>query len=249
MSQHSAACCSIPPVIVEGYEPKGQYITIDGMKTYVTGPADAKKAILVIFDIFGFYPQTLQGADILANSDKDAKYKVFVPDWFEGKPADISWYPPDTKEKGEKLGNFFSTTGAPPKTIQRVPKVVEELKSQNSGVDSWGLLGFCWGGKVTTLSSTSGSVFKAAAIAHPAMVDPNDAPNVAIPFAFLASKDEDPQAVAQFKENLKVKNYVETFPDQIHGWMAARSNLKDPKVKAEYERGYKTVLTFFHDNL
>lgn len=27
-----------------------------------------------------------------------------VTDFFDGKPADISWYPPDTKEKGELLG-------------------------------------------------------------------------------------------------------------------------------------------------
>ena len=31
-----------------------------------------------------------------------------MPDFFDGKPADISWYPPDTDEKGKKLGEFFS---------------------------------------------------------------------------------------------------------------------------------------------
>jgi hypothetical protein len=30
---HSKACCNLPPVIVEGYEPKGKYETINGMKT------------------------------------------------------------------------------------------------------------------------------------------------------------------------------------------------------------------------
>lgn len=57
----------------------------------VTGPAEATKAILVIMDIFGFFEQTLQGADILATSDTEQKYKVFIPDWFHGNPADISW--------------------------------------------------------------------------------------------------------------------------------------------------------------
>ena len=57
----------------------------------VTGPASAKTAILVIYDIFGFFPQTLQGADILANSDKNHTYQVFMPDFFEGEPADIAW--------------------------------------------------------------------------------------------------------------------------------------------------------------
>ena len=95
MSLHSAACCSVPPVVSKGYSEKGKYITVDGLKTYATGPSDAKKAILVVYDIFGFFPQTIQGADILAYGDKENQYQVFMPDFFEGSPADISWYPPD----------------------------------------------------------------------------------------------------------------------------------------------------------
>jgi len=29
-----------------------------------------------------------------------------MPDFFDGKPADISWYPPDNEEKGKKLGEY-----------------------------------------------------------------------------------------------------------------------------------------------
>lgn len=103
-STQSKACCTVPPVVSEGYQAKGDYITIDGMKTYATGPKDAKSALLVVYDIFGFFPQTLQGADILAHADKEHQYQVFMPDFFDGKPADISWYPPDNEEKGKKLG-------------------------------------------------------------------------------------------------------------------------------------------------
>lgn len=95
MSLHSAACCSVPPVVSKDYSQKGKYITVDGLKTYATGPPDAKKAILIIYDIFGYFPQTIQGADILAYGDKENQYQVFMPDFFEGSPADISWYPPD----------------------------------------------------------------------------------------------------------------------------------------------------------
>lgn len=95
-TMQSHACCTVPPVISKGYDAKGTYTTIDGMKTYTTGPSDAKKAILVIYDIFGFKDQTLQGADILATSDKENQYQVFMPDFFEGKPVDINDYPPDT---------------------------------------------------------------------------------------------------------------------------------------------------------
>jgi hypothetical protein len=79
MSTQSKACCSVPPVVSEGYKEKGEWITINGMKTYATGPKDAKSALLVVYDIFGFFPQTLQGADILAHSDKDHQYQVFMP--------------------------------------------------------------------------------------------------------------------------------------------------------------------------
>lgn len=105
---------------------------------------------MIIYDIFGFCDQTLQGADILAHSDKEHQYQVFVPDFFFGKPADQSWYPPDTKEKGEKLGAFFQGPGAPPKTAEKIPKIVKEITEKTGGdITTWGALGLCWGGKVT----------------------------------------------------------------------------------------------------
>ncbi|KAI9739208.1 MAG: hypothetical protein M1834_007421 [Cirrosporium novae-zelandiae] len=246
MPELSKACCSIPPIISKGYNPKGKYETIAGFKTYVTGPADAKKAILMVFDIFGFFPQTLQGADILAYSDEHTKYRVYMPDWFEGEPMDISNYPPDTDEKKEKLGKFFATKAAPPKTVENVKKVMAELKGK---ADSWAGLGMCWGGKVISLSAQPGTPFKAVAECHPAMVDPKDAEGVSIPLCMLASKDEPVEDVKNFEKALKAPHYVETFSDQIHGWMGARSDLESPRVREEYERGYKTLLHFFHEHL
>lgn len=81
------------------------------------------------------------------------------------------------------------------------------------------------------------------------MVSPADAEKITIPFIMLPSKDEPKDDVEKFEKNLKVKNQVEWFPTQIHGWMAARADLDSPEVKKEYERGYETVLEFFHANL
>jgi dienelactone hydrolase len=252
MSLHSAACCTVPPVVAKDYSPKGKYTTVSGLKTYETGSSGSKHAILVIYDIFGFFPhfpQTIQGADILAYGDKEKEYQVFIPDFFEGKPADISWYPPDTEEKGKKLGEFFEGVAAPPKHVKKVPELVEEIKKANPGIESFGVVGYCWGGKIVNLVSQSGTPFKAAATAHPAMVDPADAPKVTIPIAVLPSKDEDKVAVNAYEKALKVDHIVEWFPTQTHGWMAARSNLEDEEVKKEYERGYKILLDFFHTHL
>lgn len=78
-STQSHACCTVPAVVDHDYKEKGEFVTIAGMKTYATGPSDASKAILVVYDIFGFFPQTLQGADILAYGDKEQNYRVYIP--------------------------------------------------------------------------------------------------------------------------------------------------------------------------
>jgi len=51
-----------------------------------TGSDDATKGIVVIYDIFGYFDQTIQGADILATSDDYHKYKVVIPDWYSCIP-------------------------------------------------------------------------------------------------------------------------------------------------------------------
>lgn len=245
----SEACCNTPAVVSHGYKEKGQWTEVAGMKTYTTGPSSAKQALLVVYDIFGFFPQTLQGADILAHADQEHQYQVYMPDFFDGKPADISWYPPDNKEKGEKLGEFFKTSAAPPKTLERIPKVIQEIQSKNSNIKEWGIVGYCWGGKIVSLSSGKNSAFKAAAAAHPAMVDPNDAKNVSIPFCLLPSKDEDKEAVEGFEKNLTVPHHLQWFDDQVHGFMAARGDLSQQNVKEKYEQGYKVLLDFFHKHM
>jgi len=249
-STQSQACCNTPAIVGKGYNEKGSYITVDGMKTYATGPSSATRGILVVFDIFGFFPQTLQGADILAHSDSEKQYQVFMPDFFEGKPADISWYPPQTDEQKEKLGAFFQNQAAPDKTVPRVPKVIKEIQSKHPEIKEWGVVGYCWGGKIVNLVSQNGTPFKSAAVAHPAMVDAKDAPNLTIPILVIPSSGEDKNDVAAYEKELKVKHEVDhRFEAEIHGFMAARSNLEDPKQAAAYEKGYQKLLSWFHETM
>jgi len=248
MSKHSEACCKIPPVIADNYTPKGKYIELNGLKTYVTGPSSAQVAILSVYDIFGFYPQTIQGADILAHGDADASYMVFIPDFFEGSPADLAWYPPDTDEKGAKLGEWFKSA-APPKHLPKIPGIVDAAQKYNENIRTWGIIGYCWGGKMTSLLAGKATAFKAAVQTSPAMVDAADAEKVQIPMMMLASKDEPKADVEKYDASLTVPKHVETFSDQVHGFMSARGDLNDSKGKAEYERGYQLALEFFHKHL
>lgn len=63
------------------------------------------------------------------------------------------------------------------------------------------------------------------------MVDPKDAEGIRMPLILLASMEEPEDAVRKFEETLQGPKYVETFKDQVHGWMAARADLEDARVK------------------
>jgi len=247
MATQSHACCTVPPVQIE-YTPKGKYIEVEGLKTYATGSTDAKRGIIVVYDIFGYYPQTLQGADILAHGDHEQPYQVFMPDLFGENACPIEWYPPDNPDKEKKIGEWFGKYAQPPDHLPKLKKIVEKLKSER-GIDTWAVLGYCWGGKIANVLSQGESLFKAGASVHPAMVDTGDAEKLSIPFAMLPSGDEDKEACEKHKAAQKTPGILEFFPTQVHGWMAARADLKKEDVKKEYERGYKVLLDFYHDHV
>lgn len=138
---HSEACCNIPPIVSSGYAKKGDYETLDGRKTYVTGPtADATRGILVIMDIFGFFDQTIQGCDILATADDHHKYAVFMPDAFDGAPLPIGLFPPDNEEKQKKLGEFFGKN-SPPSFVPKAHAVVKAAQEKYPNIKEWGVVG------------------------------------------------------------------------------------------------------------
>ena len=83
----------------------------------------------------------------------------------------------------------------------------------------------------------------------PARVDPEDAKKITIPFATLASSGESAETVEVFDKALTTPKMTHIFGDQVHGWMSARADLKDAKVKKEYERGYQIALEFFGEHL
>ncbi|KAJ5817124.1 hypothetical protein N7447_009357 [Penicillium robsamsonii] len=252
MSPTSAACCSIPPVIPTAYHAKGEFRSIDGLKTYVTGPQSATKAILVIYGMQALL--VISSGSLSRQSKAVISYRLETsrntvcscPTFFEDEPADIAWFPPTCIAHEQNLDNFFRTKAVPDKVLSRLPGIVAAAnKLATSGqFDSWSILGYCWGGKMACLASGQGSLFKAAIQCHPAMLAVEDASSVTVPMAVLASKDESVKDVESFCNNLRVPNYVETFPTQIHGWMAARSDLQDIEVRRKYEQGYRTVLKF-----
>ena len=128
------------------------------------GPSNATRAIIAIYDVFGFVPQTLQGADLLSHS---VNALVLVPDFFKGNPLPLSLYPPDTDEKKKIAGQFMQVTGNIDANLTKLGELAQEAKGAYRDVKGWGCYGLCWGGKVAVLKSAAGTPFKAAGTAHP----------------------------------------------------------------------------------
>ncbi|KAJ9651933.1 hypothetical protein H2198_008796 [Neophaeococcomyces mojaviensis] len=200
MQIQSKACCSRPPVTLSGgydYVVKGEYVDFNGMKTYVTGKPDVKRGIFLFYDVFGLYIQALKGADILAMDyeqypDGAGDFKVFMPDWWGDNPQDLKLFPPKTPEEIKKINAFFVTGPAnPEKAKPLVQPLFQAIRAKHPEITEWAVMGFCWGGKMTAMSSQPDTIFKAAAQCHPSLVDPNDISEIKIPMVVLPSMDED----------------------------------------------------------
>ncbi|ODM16879.1 hypothetical protein SI65_07844 [Aspergillus cristatus] len=221
------ACRTIPPVIPQGYTPKGTYQSLAGLNTYITGPRDTTTAIINIYDIFGLSPQTIQGADILSTR---LNALVLLPDFFHGDGAKHEWLPADTEEKMSALMGF-----------------VESKADIKTNV---GVLGEAV--KVAVLASGEGTPFAATAQVHPGRLDTSDAEKLTIPHLILASKDEPADAVNGYADIISKNGHgglVETYEAMWHGWMGARADLDKEESLKEYVRGYAQAAEFFEKYL
>ncbi|KAG8854004.1 hypothetical protein FRB96_007867 [Tulasnella sp. 330] len=253
---------SIPPVITDGYKEKGEYKEYAGLRTYFTGPTNTGRTILVFYDIFSFFPQTMQGADIIASSTKSL---VLMPDFFRGETLDISVYPPKNDDDRKKVAAFLSTWPNPNDRMADVVTVVEALKKD--GRTKLGVMGFCWGGKIAILSGATGS-FEACAAIHPAMasaeaakdmtslvapfiVSADYANDLKVPVALFISKDESEEEAEKFVGALSSKpfaskNVYKRYGSMRHGFAAARANFQDPEALREYEDVFVRLSQFFN---
>ncbi|QKX52965.1 uncharacterized protein TRUGW13939_00036 [Talaromyces rugulosus] len=241
------ACNTIAPVMAVGYEPKGDWVEVAALKTYIAGDkSTATKAIVEVYDIFGPSNQTLQGADLLAAA---LNAIVLVPDLLKGEYAQYTWFanptPENTALKNAFMGKVMMAFGP---YVELLASVVIDAKAKFDGISSWGGLGLCWGGKVTVLLSGPESVYNTSAQVHPGALAKADAEKISIPHILLASNGEDPEVVKEYKAILEGEGkpgVVETYPTMHHGWMGTRANLNNPENLREYERGYNQVAAYF----
>jgi len=252
MTTHNTnvACCTIPAVLSD-YTPKGTFKSLGSFdKVYVTGPDASTNAIVCVYDIFGYFPQTQQGADIIAST---LNTTVYMPDFFEPDgPFPHDPFPPTTDEGKQALQNFFGTTANPPKNVEKLIEFGKVLKT--NGAKKIGVYGFCWGGKVSILASGENTPFSAVSIIHPAMLSVEDSSKLTVPLAIYPSKDESSEDYDKIVEVLSKKPFASQcdhkyYSTMHHGWAAARADLKNEENKKEFEDVYTKITTFFKTTL
>jgi len=245
----NAACCSIPPVQSE-YTPKGTFKSVgDFKKVYVTGES-TDTAIVCVYDIFGYFPQTQQGADIIASTLKTV---VYMPDFFEpNAPFPSEDFPPSTDAGKKALQEFFGGTANPQAAVKKLTAFGNTLKS--GGAKKVGAYGFCWGGKVSLSAGGESTPFESVSIVHPAMLSVDDANKLTVPLGIYISKDEPVdeyikvlEAIA--KKPFATKNDNKYYANMFHGWAAARADLKNQDNKEEFENLYTRLAEFFSKTL
>jgi len=248
----NVACCTIPAVHSD-YTPKGSYKSLGGFqKVYVTGPEKSANAIVSVYDIFGFFPQTQQGADLIAST---LRTTVYMPDFFEPKePFPTSRHPPKDDADKQALQDFFGPDGAanPRANIQKLLKFAETLKAD--GFKSVGAYGFCWGAKICISAGTEGTPLSSVAMVHPAMLSADDAEKLAIPLAMYITKDESIDEYNKIKDIIVKKPFAsksdsKNYENMFHGFGSARADLKKEDNKKEFEDVYSKLATFFGNTL
>ena len=116
-----------------------------------------------------------------------------MPVFFGDSPADIANYPPKTPVQTKAITDFMTGPADPNKTVPLVLPLLEDMKKKHPHIESWAILGFCWGGKIAALHSQKGTPFKVSAQCHPSLLEQDDATKVTIPHVVLPSMDEVPE--------------------------------------------------------
>jgi len=216
----------------------------------VTGPDVSDNAIICVYDIFGYFPQTQQGADLIASA---LKTTVYMPDFFEPhSPFPAEKFPPRTPDAKAELQAFFAGTANPTASLNKLVAFGHNLKAD--GKKKVGVYGFCWGAKVTLLGGKEDTPFTSLATIHPAMLSAEDAQKLTIPLAIYISKDESVDEYNKIlqilsKKPFAVQNDHKHYANMFHGWAAARGNLENAENKKEYEDVYTRLAAFFHKTL
>lgn len=234
-------CC--PGATQGDYVSKGKVITLGDMFVYEVSPANPKIGIVLNYDIFG-----LEICGTRAFCDRlseETGYAVVMGDYFRGNAWSLKDYPFSDHDAFMTWVNSFSDN--------KLAEDVETLRSYlvEKGIEKIGIIGFCWGGKVSILGAKTGQ-FQAAAAMHGAFIQDSDAPDIKCPLLLIdAGDDPDRSNIAKvLKANPDIgpKSDFLRYDDMEHGW-TNRGDKTVPRVKECMDEAFGQAKSFFQECL
>ncbi|KAE9401669.1 dienelactone hydrolase endo-1,3,1,4-beta-D-glucanase [Gymnopus androsaceus JB14] len=233
--------------------PSGTWEEINGVNCYIATPSSEypkEKVLLLLSDLFG--PQ-LVNTQLLGDGFAANGFKTIIPDYFNGDGA-----PADALSSGSTFDRMeWLKRHGPENTRPPLDKVVQGLKAK--GVTSFGILGYCFGGRYAFDLAFDG-VPKVVMVAHPAMLkSPEDLEmyftKSSAPLLINSCTDDalfphEAQAKADeiFEGKFAPGYKREYWKDVSHGF-ASRGDVTIPVVKAAKEGAFKSSVEWMKEYL
>lgn len=170
----------------------GKVEELGGLNTYVSGPVDAKTAVILISDIFGYEPPHIRE---ITDKVGAAGFYALAPDFFRGYAFD---------HKRERFQSWLLNHPTE-KGFEDAKLVVEALKSK--GITKIGGVGFCWGGSVVVKLLTP-PLIETGVLLHPSLTSVADIQGIKAPVSILAAENDNitrAELIKQFETALKAK--------------------------------------------
>jgi len=232
------------------YTPQGELVMIGDLPVYQapepSSPDSLKRMLIGVYDIFGHAnPNMKQVTDEM--SRQRGGFRAILPDFYRGDSWDPANFPP---EDPNDLAEWLARVGNWELVVKPdLMEIVDHYKAE--GVEEFAIFGMCWGGKVATLASTElNTLFKAAAMVHPASVANSEADGVKIPMYLMPTANE--PDMLPFYQVLQQKFGNNTghrrFDDMFHGFSGARGNFSNPINQQRVNEVISTLGLFFDRN-
>lgn len=236
-------CCptDVKPVAADPTAPHAGVYGPNQSYYYVEpkAPAPINGRMLIIPDIFGFHHMTLHLLDKLASTLNIA---VILPDFFNGKPWDISKLPPpdmnefyaflstvDYEKLQPSIENSLKVVMEKSEAAHKDPARKKERETLKSGVT---VTGFCWGAKVAARLAHEKQWVNGVGLIHPSFLTDSDAKLLKVPTVLVPSNEDTPleSIRALLQEQGVLKGYL--YADDVHhGFCAARFQPEEKFVR------------------
>ncbi|PWA01755.1 hypothetical protein BB558_002127 [Smittium angustum] len=148
----------------------------------------------------------------------------------------------------EKLMEIFYKGG----TYEAIKDDVKATKNHIKNVEGFDnvfIVGFYWGGEKDIATPAHNSFYKASALVHSSLLEPNDFKNVECPAILLSSKleiDFNKDFAVTFAKTFGNLCYQQQFDDMEHGWCASRSDWSNILIASRANEAFSIIVANFN---